>query len=83
MNNKKNKKLKNKYVTVEDINKLLDLIQFINFKAETAHARIKEMNHYPDEIKLNTGVHDDIEELKNKLKNTYCILPINNNHTPS
>lgn len=70
MNNKKSKKLKNKHVTIEDMIKLLDLVSFINFKAEKAHAYIKEINQYPDEIKLNTGVHLAIEELKNKLKNT-------------
>ena len=70
MKTKINKKLKNKYVTVEDMNKLLDLVSFINFNAEKALALIEAMNHYPDEIILNIGRHWDIEELKNKLKNT-------------
>lgn len=71
MNNKKSKKLKNKYVTIEDMNKLLDIVSFINFKVEANTAVTKSIDpYYTKEIEMNTGVYWDIEKLKNKIKNT-------------
>ena len=64
-----NKKLKNKPATIEDMNKLLNLLSLINIKVETAHAIIKDIGNYPGEINIQTGIHDAIEELKNKINN--------------
>ena len=71
MNCKKSKKLKNKYVTVEDMNELLDLVSLINYKLDITTAHTKALDPmYTKEIELQTGVYSAIQALKNKLKNT-------------
>jgi|TARA_R100000081_G_C4750201_1_gene133936 hypothetical protein len=71
MNNKKSKKLKNKHVTIEDMNELLGIISDINLKLMLYSAVTKSIDpYYTEEININTGLHLAIEKLKDKLKNT-------------
>ena len=64
-----NKKLKNKYVTVEDMNKLLELISLIDLKTESNKVLILNRTNYPDYVDINIGVQESIERLKHKIKN--------------
>ena len=71
MNNKKSKKLKNKYVTVEDMNELLDLVSIINWKTDVNTVVTKALDPtYTREIEMKEGIHWAVERLKDKLKNT-------------
>lgn len=65
-----NKKLKNKYVTVEDMSELLELVSLINLKVEANKVLILSRTNYPDYVDIKTGVHESIEILKHKIKNT-------------
>ena len=68
--NKLKEKLKNKPVTVEDMNELLDLISHINLKLEINSVVTKCIDpSYTKEIELQTGIQSAIEKLKNKINN--------------
>lgn len=63
-------KLKNKPVTVEDINEILDFVSAINLKLEINTAITKSIDpSYTKEIEPNTYINWAIEKLKNKINN--------------
>lgn len=70
MNNKKSKKLKNKYVTVEDMNKLLDIVLWINLKLEANTAVLKSVQNHPDEINISAKTHMAIKRLQYKINHS-------------